>query len=180
MSTTSTGDIIARFSATAPEGFVALDGQTIGTPTSGATGRANYDTQALYVHLWTELSDAAAPVSGGRGGSALADFIDNKTLTLPDGRGRTLAGADNGASVLTGSDLGATLGSQTHALSLSETPNHRHTLDNSAYFDQNGGTQSNGVANAVTQVMENVEPPVTGNPHNNVQPTLVANLFIAL
>lgn len=178
--TLPTGSIIARFSATAPEGFVALDGQTIGTPTSGATGRANYDTQALYVHLWTELSDTAAPVSGGRGGSALADFIDNKTLTLPDGRGRTLAGADNGSSVLTGADLGATLGSQTHALSLDEIPNHEHILSGQGGFSQVGGTTADAVVGTNSGSTQPVSPPTDGGPHNNVQPTLVANLFIAL
>src|SRR5258708_1610023 len=45
--------------------------------------------------LWNSWADAQAPVSSGRGASAAADFAAHKTITLPDLRGRVVAGLDN-------------------------------------------------------------------------------------
>jgi hypothetical protein len=91
-------------------GFVRCNGRTIGSAVSGATERSNADTSALFSYLWG--ADANLAVSGGRGASAAADFAANKTLTLPDCRGRTIAGlADMGnsaASWLTSTYFGAT------------------------------------------------------------------------
>jgi hypothetical protein len=51
------------------------------------------DTSALFLYLWG--ADANLAVSGGRGGSAAADYAANKTIALPDWRGRALAGLDD-------------------------------------------------------------------------------------
>lgn len=74
-------------------GFVRVNGRTIGSATSGATERANADTQALFTFLYN--ADANLAVSGGRGASAAADYAANKTIALPDFRGRVLAGLDD-------------------------------------------------------------------------------------
>jgi hypothetical protein len=74
-------------------GFVRANGRTIGSATSGATERANADTSALFLYLWG--TDANLAVSGGRGASAAADYAANKTIALPDWRGRALAGLDD-------------------------------------------------------------------------------------
>lgn len=91
-------------------GFVRANGRTIGSATSGATERANADCQTLFQYLWG--ADANIVVSGGRGASAAADWAANKTITLPDARGRTVAGLDDmgnsAASRLTSSYFGAT------------------------------------------------------------------------
>jgi len=86
---------------TAPTGWVLMNDGSIGSATSGATTRANADTSALYTILWTNIVDQWAPVAGGRGGSAAADFAANKALTLPKTLGRALAGYGVGTSTET-------------------------------------------------------------------------------
>lgn len=75
-------------------GWVRGNARTIGSAGSGATERANDDTEDLYVILWNRLSNSVCPVSGGRGASAAADFAANKTLGLPDLRGVAPFGLD--------------------------------------------------------------------------------------
>lgn len=84
-----TGWLQPIYGAGVVNGFVRLNGRTIGTVTSGATERANADTQALFIFLYTQ--DAGLAVSGGRGANAAADFAANKTIALPDGRGKAIA-----------------------------------------------------------------------------------------
>jgi hypothetical protein len=85
----TTGDIKTIYGTGVVAGFVRLNGRTIGAATSGATERANTDTQALFVYLWN--IDANLTVSSGRGATAAADWAANKTITLPDFRSRALA-----------------------------------------------------------------------------------------
>jgi hypothetical protein len=66
-----------------------------GQPLSGASERANADTQPLFIYAWQTYPDAICPVVGGRGASALADFNANKQITLLDMRGRTPFGLDD-------------------------------------------------------------------------------------
>lgn len=87
------GLIGISLSATAPTGWLNLQGGTVGNATSSATVRANADTAGLFAYLWNNLSDTLAPVSGGRGANAAADFAANKAITLPDLRNRKPMGA---------------------------------------------------------------------------------------
>lgn len=96
----ATGDVKARYGTGVLSGFVRANGRTIGSATSGATERANADTQALFEYLWT--ADTTLTVSTGRGASANADWVANKTLTLPDARGRALAGLNDMGSTNSG------------------------------------------------------------------------------
>ena len=91
----STGDVKWRMQTGTLTGFVRMNGRTIGSAASGATERANADTADLYTYLWTTYSDAVAPVSGGRGASAAADFAANKPITVPSMQGRGAAGLDD-------------------------------------------------------------------------------------
>lgn len=77
------------------DGFVIMNGLTIGSASSGATGRANADTAALYAWYWNNVDDAYAAVTGGRGASASADFAANKPLATIDMRGRAPFGLDD-------------------------------------------------------------------------------------
>ncbi len=86
----ATGDIKLRYGTGVLTGFVRANGRTIGSATSGATERANADAQPLFEYLWT--TDPNLAVSTGRGASANADWVANKTITLPDWRGKYLAG----------------------------------------------------------------------------------------
>ncbi|HEU4805272.1 MAG TPA: hypothetical protein VFS91_05615, partial [Nitrobacter sp.] len=88
----ATGDIKPRYGIGSFGGWVRCNGRTIGSSTSSATERANADAQALFEYLWG--ADPNLSVSGGRGASANADWSSNKTISLPDFRGRVLAGLD--------------------------------------------------------------------------------------
>lgn len=85
----TTGEVITTVSASAPAGTLALDGKTIGSVASGATGLASSTAQALFELLWDSSSNTLLPIqdaSGApstRGASASADFTANKRLPLP-------------------------------------------------------------------------------------------------
>jgi hypothetical protein len=126
-----TGQFITMYGTGILTGFVRANGRTIGSATSGATERANADCSALFQYLWG--ADANLAVSGGRGASAAADWSANKTITLPDLRGRTIAGLDDMGNTAAGrltatyfgtaaTVLGAPGGSQSHTLSATELP----------------------------------------------------------
>jgi hypothetical protein len=127
----TTGDLKVSYGTSVLTGFVRGNGRTIGSATSGATERANADTQALFVLLWT--NDATLVVSTGRGVSAAADWAANKTIALPDYRGRALAGLDDMGSSAAGrltagffgtaaTVLGAAGGTESRTLSLAQLP----------------------------------------------------------
>lgn len=92
------GAVMEYFLSTAPDGWLFLDGKTIGDASSGATGRANADTLALYTGLWDSMDNAKLPIqdSAGtpttRGSSAATDFAAHKRLSLPNLCGRALIG----------------------------------------------------------------------------------------
>lgn len=90
-----TGDPIWRLRSGVMAGFVRMNERTIGNVGSGATERANADTEALFIYIWTNFSDALAPVSGGRGATASSDFAANKTITVPSMQGITAGGLDD-------------------------------------------------------------------------------------
>jgi hypothetical protein len=93
----ATGDIKFRVTSETLTGWVKLNGQTIGSATSGASQLANASAQNLFVYLWTNCTDAHCPVNGApgnRGVSALADFSANKIIALPDLRGSSPWGLD--------------------------------------------------------------------------------------
>lgn len=132
----ATGDLKVKYGTGALTGFVRANGRTIGSATSGASERANADCQDLFEYLWT--SDANLTVSTGRGASANADWVANKTITLPDWRGRALAGLDDMGNSAAGrltatyfgtaaTVLGAAGGSESHTLTTAEIPSHTHT-----------------------------------------------------
>lgn len=134
----ATGDLKVSYGTGILSGFVRANGRTIGSATSGATERANADTQALFQYLWG--ADANLSVSGGRGASAAADWAANKTITLPDWRGRALAGLDDMGNTASGRlttgvfgtspiVLGAAGGAQTITLLQSDLPNVAPTID---------------------------------------------------
>ena len=85
----STGEVVLSVSPTAPAGTLALNGSTIGSAASGATGRAHADTQALYELLWNNSDNTLLPIQDAtgaattRGLSAAVDFAANKRLPLP-------------------------------------------------------------------------------------------------
>lgn len=107
------GEVKAFARKTAPDKFLKCNGQTIGSASSGATARANADTQTLFELLWGSWDNTVLPIqdSAGaastRGTSAAADFGANKRLPLPDLRGEFARGWDDGR----GADSGRVFGS---------------------------------------------------------------------
>lgn len=102
----STGDVKFQLINHSIAGWVRLNGRTVGSASSGASERANADTQALFIYIWTNFVDSLCPVLGGRGASALADFNANKQITLIDARGRTLFGLDDMGNAASGAFTG--------------------------------------------------------------------------
>lgn len=151
-----TGSWLDHSGLTAPTGYIFASGKTIGSELSGATERANQDCLALFQHLWNTYPNTVCPVSGGRGVSALADFDNNKTLTILDQRGRVRIGRDNMGNVtagrvttagasLDGTSLGAAGGTQNVTLPRSALPNTALTATGTA---ASGGAHTHFIANS--------------------------------
>lgn len=122
--TVQTGAVYGFRRTTAPLGWVKENGGTIGNATSGATTRANSDTEALFTLLWTEFNNTALPIqtstgtASTRGATAAADFAANKRMPLFDSRSRFHRGADDGLAF----DVALTVGaSQDDGIK-----NHKH------------------------------------------------------
>lgn len=88
-----TGDIRTSINSFSPYGWVPMNDGTIGSAASVATTRANVDTFPLYKLIWEAVAQAFAPVTGGRGATAIADFTGNKPMALTRNLGRVMAGA---------------------------------------------------------------------------------------
>lgn len=122
-------------------GFVRMNGRTIGSALSGATERANADTEALYTFFYQGFSDAICPVIGGRGSSAASDFTAGKPITVLDMRNRGPFGLDtmgnsaaNGFSGVTfaqgnATTAGSSLGAATHTLTEAQLPSLTKTVN---------------------------------------------------
>jgi hypothetical protein len=121
----STGDAKLTLKANADIGWVMMNDGNIGDPTSSATTRANTDCQALFLLLWTNVTDTYAPVSGGRGATAIADWNAHKRIGLTKVLGRSIAISGLGAG-LTNRSLGSSLGEETHTMTLAEMVTHSH------------------------------------------------------
>lgn len=134
-----TGDVMWLDVDGTRSGWVRDNGRTIGSATSGATERANADTQALYEFLWNTYSNTICPVSGGRGANAAADWAANKAIGTPNKQGLVAGGSDGmGATassvwasvpVVSGSvtTAGSVVGALTATLSEVHLPPHSHS-----------------------------------------------------
>lgn len=176
--TPRTGDVRPGYLVNASGGWVPMDDGSIGNAGSGATTRANQDTFQLYKTLYDGVLDIWAPVSGGRTGNAVDDFIAGKTLTLPKSLGRALAEAGAGSG-LTNRSLGSNTGSETAALAIANLPDPIIT--------------GLGITNVQTNVLGpevilnnnnlgsgQIRNPGGGQAHANMQPTTFQNFYIKL
>ena len=166
-------DLVGTLAA-APAGWVLAKQGTIGSGASGATIRANADCSNLYAHLWNGVADTYAPVTGGRGATAAADFAANKPIGGLDFRGVTRATLDalggTSANRMPGWVAGLMGGEASHALSILEMPAHGHLT----YYGANAspGTNVRGVsADGTALGWTNTDNTGGGQAHNIIQPT---------
>lgn len=168
-------------------GFVRANGRTIGNASSGASERANADTVNLFTFLYN--ADPNLTVSTGRGASAAADYAANKTITLPDFRGRVLAALDDmgnsAAGRLTSSYFGATAttlgasgGGESETLTAAQLPPITSTGSaaaggGAAFTIGNGGNETsiNAAASGTATV-----PAIAGAGSWTYPPTVVATV----
>lgn len=192
-----TGEWKFRPAAATLPGWVISNGTTIGSVASGASQRANADTQLLYQYLWATYSNTQCPVTGGRGASAAADFAANKPIATfnmqaigvigVDGMGGTPTGllanvpAQSGSATIAGSILGENL----HALITAELAVHSHGVIDPGHahlvsvgINAGGGgaviseTPNAPSANISTQSATtsiSIQNAGSGTAHNNVQ-----------
>lgn len=197
-----TGDLRHSFRSTAGDGWVLCSG-TIGKAGSSATRRANADCEDLFTLLWNSMADAQAPVSGGRGASAAADFAAGKTIQLVDTRGRVFVGIDytiggnyanainpggTGASNLDAQTLGAGGGVDRHTLTgaQSGTSAHSHAVSYHRPTNYQGAGSLGGVSNIVSSggsyssYSSTTTAADASEPHPIVQPAFVGYWYIKL
>ncbi|PZM07580.1 hypothetical protein [Rhizobium tubonense] len=203
----STGDMKARYGTGFLSGFVRVNARTIGSAISGATERANADTQALFEYLWN--TDTTLVVVGGRGATSSADWSANKQITLPDARSRTLIGMDDMGNTAVNlipqaTVLGGLVGEAVHALIANEMPSHTHTGTTGSAGDHVHGIRGNVNTNAglaglragdtppSATVVQNTEVagahvhPLSidnaggGLAHNNTQPSMAITIYMRL
>jgi len=138
-----------------PTGYLLCDGS--------AVSRATYS--ALFAIIGTAYGS-------GDGGS---------TFNLPDFRGRAAVGAGQGPG-LSVRTRGDQVGAETHTLTVAQIPSHDHVIprDNSTpgSIDSYGSTESGG--NAGNTRPYNTLTTGGGQPHNNMQPSLVINKIIKI
>lgn len=200
----TTGDAKLTFKTVADPGWILVDDGSIGSADSGATTRANADTEALFTLFWNNMSETWCPVQDSdgnpvaRGASAAADFAANRRLLIPRSLGRAIAIAGAGAG-LTPRALGEYLGEEMHELTGAETGPHVHTMQSAGTHTHNlVMSMGSGTGEVVTRSVDVTPSPMggfvssagahthtidsagDGQPHNNMQPSFFMNVMIKL
>lgn len=181
-----TGDIRTSLNSFSPYGWVPANDGTIGSSASAATTRANTDTWQLYNLLWNAVSNTYAPVSGGRGANAYADFSANKTITLTQTLSRVIGSVGPGAG-LTNWALGQTSGAESYSttLSIANMPAHNHPgsttpMGSGALVNAAGGNASVSLLGTPTAVTIASQGSGTAFSTSSVQPSVYYNVFFKL
>ena len=164
-------------------GWIPLNDGTIGNSSSGATTRAKSDAWLLFKQIWENtvaadcplFTSAGAPVS--KGGSSLADWNDNRRLSLPSTVGRVLADRGTGSNA-----LAHAFGNDTAALGATNLPPHAHGV--SVPTSQGDGALArartgNGVAGLSINISTD-NGPGTSAPFSIQQKTVYYNMIIKL
>lgn len=157
----STGDVKLTLKITPDVGWLMFADQTIGSALSGATF-ADPAAQDLFELLWNNVTDTWAPVNGGRGANAAADWAANKKMQLLTTLGHAFAMAGAGAG-LTARPLGSSAGAETHSVTAGEIP-----LTTGSTTPSTGGGAVQGVT------------PQAVTPIPTVQPTTFFNAMVKL
>lgn len=194
----TTGDIKLTLKNVADSGWLLFNDTTFGSAASGATSRSD-SYQALYLLLWANISNTYAPVTGGRSGTALADWLANKPMALPKMLGRALAIAGSGTG-LTARSLGEAMGAETTTLTAAQIPAHTHpnslndpghshpvSPNPGGFFGSGGNGGASGGSGIAAAVVIGSTTGITitnaantggGGAHTNMQPTSFLNAMV--
>jgi microcystin-dependent protein len=203
----STGDLKPTLKTVADTGFVMCDDGTIGSAISGASSRANADTQALFTLLFNNITDTFSPIFTSGGGAttraaqtnAASAWAANCRISITKTLGRVLGAAGSGSG-LTARGLGQTLGEETHLLTIAEIPAHTHanTLTDPGHTHPFPGSQSPSqqfsptiqsvqlgasgfnITSNTTGITINNASIGGGTAHNVMQPSLFVNWMVKL
>jgi len=199
----TTGDVKQTFKTIADLGWVMMNDGSIGDGSSGASTRANPDTEALFSLLWANTSDAWCKLyaagswtATGRGASAAADWAAHRHILLPKVLGRVLAIAGWGAG-LSNFGLATWHGAEFVGLGLNNLPAHTHSFGVPAHThtvpglsggaagasggDRTYPTWGGGVQTSTGgAVSGNTGSAGGGEAHFNIQPTCYINVMIKL
>ena len=169
--------------STAPTGWLAANGNTIGSAASGANN-ASADYSALFTVLWDNWSNTDLPIldSAGaastRGASASADFAANKRLPLPDLRGIFVRGS--GSQTISGIAYSKTFAAKEG----DALQGHYHSLANGTSVWRNtGGSSLAGTGVSSASFSPTVADPTTdgtnGTPRtaSETRPANIALLY---
>lgn len=125
----STGDVKLSYKTSPDSGWVIANDGSIGSAASGATTRANADTEALFKLMWNIPACVVQTYTGATSSKTTAsqDWLNNKRLVLPKVLGRALgiAGSGDGLSVR---DLGGIVGAESITMEIENMPAHNHNL----------------------------------------------------
>lgn len=205
----SCGDVKLTFKSAADAGWVMLNDGTIGDASSGASARANADTQALCTLLFDNFDDATVPLLSSTGtpttraaqANAANAFAAHCRFSVPKALGCAIgiAGAGSG---LTARSLGQKVGSETNTIAQANLPNitlnttipagqgaHTHTSqgissnqnfgDNPAGFMSNGGSHTTS-SSTLPEMTGTTPLGGSGTAVNNMQPTSFWNAMVKL
>jgi len=169
-----TGTIRQSWDANAGDGWVLLqDGTTFGIDASTAVHKG-FLYFNLFLFLWNTLPDSKAPVSGGRGVSAFADWTANKKIGVPLTTDCVFANASGSGTA----PIATKLGAFTKVITASNLP----ALSVSIPFRLGAGSAIPGGAGPLeyTATSYPVLPAGTAVPFNVTQPTNLMYTFIKL
>jgi hypothetical protein len=135
----TTGMIHAEFVDKEKPGYVRLNGRTIGPLLSSATEMAGEEVKDLFFYLYANLANDIAPVIPDPRTTVDDDWLNKKTIKLPDCRGTGFIGMDTMGTTAAGAFTGLTFGSGSGAragsfiggnavtLTIANLPAHTHT-----------------------------------------------------
>jgi microcystin-dependent protein len=143
-----------------PTGYLLCNGQEVSASTYSALKDVITTTYGAYTN--------------GSGGVGTTHF------RLPDLRGRAPIGAGTGTG-LTARALGATVGAETHTLTIAQIPDHTHI--GPLFFNATPGTGTSGATSNSGSPTSNRPSTdgvngTTGGAHPNMQPSLAINFII--
>lgn len=121
-------------------GYLPLQDQTIARPQALAGTLKKWAAYNLYCTIWTSFADAQAPVSTGRGASAVADWNAGKTINLPLTMCR-LIGNDGTGATLTARVPGVTGGAETYTQLATDVAAHVHAFTGKVPSSNGSGFQ---------------------------------------